>query len=268
MTAPLDKILTVTALAAGASVTLPHGLTGKPTSITPDRATPIGVTTVTDSSVTFTNLGSGTESSFFWAKRDHSIQQDGSVELYWQGSAGFASFQLTNPQWNDLMIPDTALRNGASAPTLTTFSGGIRLNAYAAGNEAYMGVQIPHSWVEGGIIEPHVHCSFPNANAGNFVWGLEYTFATPGILPGSAGGLFAGTTVESAVTAAPAAALRHHIVELPTIDLAGMKVSTMLLARIFRKAGVAAAYASDIFLCELDFHILQNTLGSRTEYDK
>lgn len=105
MTAPLDAILPVLALASGASTVLPHGLIGKPTRVMPDRATPIAVTLVTATHVTFTNLGGGTESAYFWAKRDHSIQQDGTVELFWQGSAGFSSFALANPQWNDLLGP-------------------------------------------------------------------------------------------------------------------------------------------------------------------
>lgn len=267
MTAPLDAILPVTALASGASTVLPHGLVGKPTRVMPDRATPIAVTLVTATHVTFTNLGGGTESSYFWAKRDHSIQQDGSVELFWQGSAGLASFKLTAPQWTDLMIPDTSLRNGASAPTLTAFVGGLRVNAYAEGQEAHLAVQMPHEWVEGTPIRPHVHCSFPNNNAGNFAWGLEYQMAPPGLIP--AGGVFAGTTIQSPVLAAPGVTRGHHIVELPAIDMAGQTLSTMILARIFRVSNVAGGdYASDIFLCELDFHYQRDALGSRTEYLK
>jgi hypothetical protein len=118
----LDQILTVAALASGASVVVPHSLSGpsgalKPNSIVPDRPTPIGVTAATTSSVTFTNHGTTTESAFFWAKRDHSIQQAGSVELFWQGYTGL-SVALNPTQWNDLLVPLVGLSAFGAAPPL------------------------------------------------------------------------------------------------------------------------------------------------------
>lgn len=268
---PLDSIISVVALAPGAVVTLAHGLSDgqqalKPNFVAPDRATPIGVSAVTSTSVSFTNWGNQTESAFFHVKRDHSVQQAGGAELFWQGSAGLTSFKLTEPQWTDLLIPDTSLRNGVSAPSLTVFSGGIRLNAYSEGNEAYLVTQMPHDWVEGSTIKPHVHCSFPDANLGNFVWGFEYLIASPALLP--AGGAFTGMTIETASTAAPALVREHHIVALPDIAMVGKTLSSIIMARVFRKAGVAGPYGSAIFLLHLDLHYQRDALGSRTEYIK
>lgn len=116
----LDSVLTVAALAAGASVTVPHTLSAKPNFIRPDRPTPIGVASATATSVTFTNYGNQTESAFFHATRDHSIQQAGATELFWQGYTGFTSFQLAAPQWEDLLVPlVSSSAFGVNPPRLT-----------------------------------------------------------------------------------------------------------------------------------------------------
>lgn len=112
----LDQIVEVLALAAGASVVVPHNVALLPNRVTPDRPTPIGVTTVTTTAVTFTNHGNQPESAYFWVKRDHSIQQAGNINLYWQGFAGFNSFKLDTVQWNDLLTPLVTLGAGGLNP--------------------------------------------------------------------------------------------------------------------------------------------------------
>lgn len=264
----LDVVLSVANLASGASVVVTHGVSDhlgslKPNWIIPDRPTPIAVTNVTATQVTFTNLGSGTESAFFHAKRDHSIQQAGNVEMFWQGQTGLSSFLLLNPQWTDLMVPDTLLRPGGTAPTLTTFKGGTRMNAYGEGEESLCTVQIPHGWLPESSIYPHLHVSFPNANAGNYVWGFEYTLAdVDTVFPDT-------NTIETPQAAAPGVAYNHTLALFPGISMAGIKdLSPMITFRLFRKAGIAGAYGSDIFLLEFDFHYQLDTLGSRQEYVK
>ncbi|MBU1889816.1 MAG: hypothetical protein KKD89_07115 [Candidatus Omnitrophica bacterium] len=87
----LVALLTVTGLAPGASITLPHGLTAaglalEVTSVMPDRVTPIRVSASDDTNVTFVNDGNQAESAIFLARRDHSMQQDGSVKSVWAGA--------------------------------------------------------------------------------------------------------------------------------------------------------------------------------------
>lgn len=263
----LDNVLSVAVLPAGASAVMAHGISDiygalKPNFIRPDRATAIGVSACDATSVTFTNYGNQTESAFFHVSRDHSIQQAGNVELFWQGSAGLTSFQLALPQWEDLQIPDTSVRPGGTAPGLVTFRGNMRLYSFAAGELVEMTTQLRHAWKQGTAIKPHIHCSFPDANAGNYVWQLEYTMATPG-------GTYPVTQViETPVTAAPGVAFGHQIIDFPALDMTGMGISTIIHAVLIRKTGVAGAYASEIFLNQFDYHIQHDTLGSRQEYIK
>jgi hypothetical protein len=86
----LVNVLSVTNLASGASITLPHGLNygGSgviPTQVICDRASPIGVTGATLTAVTFTNGGAAAASANFRAEYDHSIHAVGAAPLNWQG---------------------------------------------------------------------------------------------------------------------------------------------------------------------------------------
>ncbi|MBU1767916.1 MAG: hypothetical protein KJ648_07430 [Candidatus Omnitrophica bacterium] len=99
----LVALLTVTGLAPGASITLPHGLTAaglalEVTSVMPDRVTPIRVSASDDTNVTFVNDGNQAESAIFLARRDHSMQQDGSVKSVWAGAgtSGGATTEAIN----------------------------------------------------------------------------------------------------------------------------------------------------------------------------
>lgn len=82
--------LTVTALGAGASITLPHGLkaNGKPVApnqVLCDRSSPIGVTAATTTSITFTNLSTVVSSANFRVEYDHAVHAVGTPAVAWQG---------------------------------------------------------------------------------------------------------------------------------------------------------------------------------------
>lgn len=94
-TSVLQTILTVTDLAPGATLTLAHGLYAEyrqvnvPSVVWPDRNTPIGVTAVTGTSVTFENFGGSPESATFLVQLTHSFQvNDAAVPFYWKGLGG------------------------------------------------------------------------------------------------------------------------------------------------------------------------------------
>jgi hypothetical protein len=85
-------------LASAATVTLPHDLREgdrdvTPNAVLPDRATPIVVTGITDTTVSFRNDGTLVESAIFQAIRWHSIQEAQPLlipPLLWQGNPGTA----------------------------------------------------------------------------------------------------------------------------------------------------------------------------------
>lgn len=88
----LVSVVTVTNLGVGVSVTLPHGLTSggegvSPTLVFPDRSTPIVVTGVTATTITFRNTGTGAETAKFRAERGWQPEVDASTvtPMFWQG---------------------------------------------------------------------------------------------------------------------------------------------------------------------------------------
>jgi len=166
-------------------------------------------------------------------------------------------------QYEDLRVPDSMIRPGATAPSLAVFLGGIRMYQYAEGKEVDITIQMPHAWKVGSTVHPHCHLVCPNATAGNIVFGMEYalsdideTFGAP------------GAPIESAVTAVPGIAYRHFILELPDIVMTGMKVSAMFVIRLYRKSGVAGAYPNAIFMPEFDMHYQIDSFGSNQEFIK
>lgn len=165
--------------------------------------------------------------------------------------------------WDDLLIPDTAFRNGASPPAFTTFLGTTQALEFDAGEQVFLSVQVPHSWKEGTTLKPHAHIACPNTTAGNIVIGLEYTIAKPDeIFPSPA------APIESAVFAVPGVAYQHFIVPLPDITMTGKTLSSIIVGRLYRKSGVASAYPNGIFILGFDFHYQVDSLGSLGEYLK
>lgn len=266
----LTALLAVGPLAAGATQTVAHGLEATPDFIIPDRASPIIVQSRNATSVVFKNNGSASASANFMAWKVHSVQSGQDQGYLWQGADGLGvatDLQSAAARWDDLMIPDSAFRVGGTAPDFTNWLGGLYAYAFKAGDQVFFESQMPHCWafnlVGGAVISPHCHLVFPNANAGDYVFGLEYSVAAVN------GTFIAPLTIESAVTAAPAAANKHVLLELPDMDLSAYAgLSTMLSCRLYRKSGVASAYASSIVLLEFDFHLQKNDLGSHEEYVK
>lgn len=91
----LVNVVDITNLAAGASITLPHGLRVKnqgvvPTLAFPDRGTNVKVTAVDVTNITFQNAGSSTETVRFRVERGFSMEVDNSIlpTMLYEGGSG------------------------------------------------------------------------------------------------------------------------------------------------------------------------------------
>jgi len=165
--------------------------------------------------------------------------------------------------WDDVSIAMANVRSPASlAPTWTSYlQSQVPAFSPTQVNVLYFSAQLPHSYKEGTNIEFHVHLVYPDANVGNSTWYLSYSWANFG----------EDFPVASSVTvydvAAPAVANRHQLVSLaPSINGAGKKVSSVLLCSIQRLGNtIEDNYPSEIYLVSGDFHIIKDTIGSRSE---
>ena len=172
--------------------------------------------------------------------------------------------------WEDLRVPVTSTTAaGSNSPTFSRFktngegSQGVFLYLFSQTieQELYFTAQLPHSYLEGSNLEPHVHFVTHSPLAGNVTWGLEYTWT-------NIDDDFNDTSIISATAEIIFdTANKHYVLDLGSIEGIGKKISSMLICRIFRNVNVGI-YNSDIALMEIDFHFRQCGNGSGFEFMK
>lgn len=170
--------------------------------------------------------------------------------------------------YDDLRIPGSSARTGASAPDLIAFAGSstLRIDSFhgtgTAIQEVHFSAQMPHSWKEGSVVYPHIHWTPVSAAAGNVKWGLEYTVANVNeTLP--------ATTTLTVVTPTAGVAWRHQVSGFGAIDMTGKKLSAMFHCRLFRDpADAQDTYTDYASFLEFDFHFLQDAIGSSQQFVK
>jgi hypothetical protein len=169
--------------------------------------------------------------------------------------------------WDDLRVSPFSASIGAGVrpPNIVKFkdNGLGSTGVYVYGfdekqeEELFFEVQLPHSWVEGSDIRPHVHFTTPTQTATTLTWGLEYTWAT-------INGVYGDTNILSQAIDCPVA-YTHTICPLGTISGTGKKISSILICRVFRTTG---GYVGNGILLSVDFHIQLNSMGSYNELNK
>ena len=187
------------------------------------------------------------------------------ITLTYQRVLDLEAGKLTvDPVWDDLRFPASGLNppGPINAPTVDPDTGLLVFTNNATRITAGV-AQLPHSWVEGSVLEPHVH--WLQAAAGNALWRLEYR-----LIP-AVGALFPSewTVIESTdgVSTYPGAGIWVQITRLPAIDMTGFKISAMVVFRLSRVGGAAADTLNvDAPLLEFDIHYKSNRLGSFGEF--
>lgn len=189
-------------------------------------------------------------------------------DLRGPASAGSLEPGIANPVW----VPGFA-----GSPTLQYLSmSGTRVPPTPAGSVYYY-FQLPHSYVQGSPISPHVHWCKINANPGVPYWEFEYTNASPvaaapevfpaPLITGNAAPTIGGNPV----------AWEHSVTALPPI-VVGVPptgppiVSEVLVCRISRdQNNVLDTYfgaGNDVAFLEMDLHFFVDSNGSDGEYIK
>jgi hypothetical protein len=182
---------------------------------------------------------------------------------------GTRSLGLSVENWDDSMVPATAVRAGATAPTLGDFAGGPAQTLMFNNNQddtVEAVVQFPHSmWIStNAIVEPHVHWA-PTATTGagtNVVWELAWTWATIGSVYGAYQTNF--------VTNAVSANWTHQLSEFGHISASGKGISSIVVFRLRRLANSATAddYDQDVAFIGVDWHFRKDAIGSDTDNAK
>jgi len=174
------------------------------------------------------------------------------------------------PPWDDLRNPLLSSNAGGSNPPAvariyTNGAGSQGIFAYSfvsdgTERELYLTIQLPHSYLEGSDLHSHLHILTTSAVAsGTTKWGMEYTMA-------NVGGTFSTTTtiISGTLAITGANANQNIVVDFPIISGSGVKISNIMIVRLFRFANNNGdSYANALFALEFDVHYQKDTAGSR-----
>lgn len=191
---------------------------------------------------------------------------DGYVYEYNEGYDAYCRVGTRDNSWDDLRFPSQGINPPGQVNdpdididgTLLFDEGRTELIAGIA--------QMPHTWVEGTAIKPHIHWMKTTSAAGDVVWQFAYRIADPGdVFP----------AFSDWITATPApvspgdVADTHGISSFGSLDMTGFKISCIIIWKLQRVGGDEGdTYGADAKLLEFDIHYRNHNYGSRQEYIK
>jgi len=163
---------------------------------------------------------------------------------------------LDNPVEEDLRFPASVIKvTGASnIPGWDATNYGYDFDASTM-EQAYFIAQFPHSRKSGTNVDTHFHWQTADANAGDVVWCIEYTWA-------NINGQFGAVSYECNVDSATGDATQHLMTPQGEISGSGFGSSSIMKGRLFRNAtDPRDTYANDALLLEFDIHYKVDKLG-------
>lgn len=165
---------------------------------------------------------------------------------------------LAIPQWGDMLGPATLGKTNASAPGFDTTTCGA---SYSGTQDQilYYAFQIPHGYVEGTAMEPHVH--WLQTAADTVHWQLYWRVCQNG---DDCGGWQTALPMQNAFPYVSGTV--HQITKLGRMDMTGTRVSAVIQCKLMRLVALDEAGAQ--VMTSFDIHYQINSFGSATEYAK
>jgi len=148
-------------------------------------------------------------------------------------------------------------------PTLLKITGGtpgIKTWSFDKSTEEqlFFHARMPHSYMEGTNLIPHVHWAPADAGTGNVIWGLEYAW----INQGSA--VAGPTTITTTQAGAGVADVIQHV-SFTAITGTGKTIMSTIFGRFYRDAdAVGDTYDDEAALLSFDFIYQKDSRGSAT----
>ena len=170
----------------------------------------------------------------------------------------------TYVRWDDLRSPATALNlQGPTGPPTADTDGSL-LFAHNSTNQVAIIQQMPHAWLEGSEIRPHVHWSKTTDAAGGVVWEMRYRLVGFGDVASDWSDWIAGTLAGAADSTQ-----KHRVTGFGPIDMEGETLSCILSFQVRRNhAAEADDYGANVRMWEFDTHYQIDSRGSAQEFVK
>lgn len=163
--------------------------------------------------------------------------------------------------YNDVNLGSMQLAVGANVPDLVTLNNSLLLRGFdgtAVTEQLYGVIEIPHDYLEGTDIVPHIHWCPSSTASGNVKWQLEYSWANP-----SDNATFPSSTTISVVSAAPGVTNQNTVSAFSAVSGTGKKISSHFVFRLFRNpADGSDTYGADALLVMIGLHYLSDGQGS------
>jgi len=188
--------------------------------------------------------------------------QEGDVLVYnfdlkrWENSS-----RLTIPRWDDMNFPLDQSKVGSNLkPDYDYQNIGLLFPQNNLTEIVYITCQMPHAWVEGSDIFPHVH-GIQGANQ-PVAFRMEYKWYNLGVAEPATWSTYNMTEYVFPYTSGRIAQIIKN--DIP-ISGAGMLISSILKIKLYRTDNT---YTGDFLLDQFDIHIQKDAFGSQLPYDK
>ena len=171
------------------------------------------------------------------------------------------------PSWDDLRFPAQGINPAGSAapPSVdnATFPGTLLFNGTAENTVGGV-AQMPHSWLEGGDIRPHVHWTktIADANSNGVTWEYRHSRCAISLTAEAYISWQPATLVAGNLTGAEV----HNISAFGSFNMTGFAASDMVIWQI-RRLGNTDSYTADARLLEFDFHYQLGQVGTNSKQE-
>lgn len=169
--------------------------------------------------------------------------------------------------WRDLLPTAVYTPTGVQSPNITVYPGATTLKCQefpnAGAEEFNPTYQLPHEWLEGSTVYPHLHIAIPNDGTGGTInFQMVYQWANV-----AQTGVVSEVTINSTtITRTANQGISHnHIVSFPAIVGTGKTLSSCISCRVVRSTGT---FTPSVWLKSADVHVECDMLGSRQEFIK
>lgn len=165
--------------------------------------------------------------------------------------------------WDDMRFPFTQSKLGVlDKPDFDETNLGLLFPRNDTTEIAFVVAQLPHTYIEGTNLSPHLH--WIQANSNTVVWKMAYKWYNNGeAFPAG----FTTLTNDNLVFPYTSGNL-SQISGFPDLDGTDKKISSIILIKIWRDDDVAAGWGmgDDALGIEFDLHYKSNTYGTEEEF--
>ncbi len=201
------------------------------------------------------------------------------VQIDNAGNATFAGRLVASGGWDDLVIDLTTAKGGLLGEcTLATIPIAVPAGRSAANaglfalrfddgddDDLVCSFQMPHGWVAGSLVHPHIHLMLAADNAAIATAVMEFEYA---LKPPTGGVGATQSVIVTKLISVPVASAGYMLMpDFGPVTMTGYGLSTCIPSRYARLAASSTdTLNAHVFAISADVHYQRNRLGSNQEY--